>query len=141
MQIRPVNVCGTLVVSSKDGGYVFADDNWPDSVAVEHVLQALCGASDSDGFYVVHEGNEDQSRQWIAMCLSVVSKMGTERLGMMAIQDHARLAEDGCETLESQSMVAAASVAVVLLERALRATREEARFIVQINLAADRCRA
>lgn len=127
MQIKPSIVMGTLVITEHNGGYIHTDDNWPKSLDIHHVLRALCGPVSEDGWYSYWEGD----RKWIAKCLQAISGMTAQQIGAMAMCDHAGI--DGDDV--PRSVVAAASLAVVLIERAFAATRDEARISVKMNVS------
>lgn len=118
---------GTLIIKDRSGGYVYTDDRWPKRINVNHLLRALCGKADSEGWYPYYEGD----RRWLVICMETVSGMSTQEIGAMAMRDHCQI--DGEDV--DRSLVAAASLAVILIERAFEASREESQLIVKMNLS------
>lgn len=127
MQIQPVQIAGTLVIRDQSGAYVHSDDRWPSSLKIEHLLRALCGPPDAEGWYPYFE----QDRRWIASCLEAVSSMSTQQIGAMAMRDLCQIDAEGVD----KSVVAAASLAVMIFEKTFEADRDEARLLVRMNLS------
>ena len=127
MHIKPDFVCGTLIIKDRNGGYVHSDDRWPSSIKIDHVLRALCGPPDAEGWYPYFEAD----RRWIASCLDVISNMTTQQIGAAAMHDHCEIDQEDVD----RSVVAAASIAVMIFERTFEATREEAQLLVRMNLS------
>jgi hypothetical protein len=129
MQIKAEELMGTLVIKDRSGGYVYTDDRWPKRINVNHLLRALCGKEDAQGYFPYFEGD----RRWIAICLETVSGMTPQEIGAMAMHDHCQIDDGEID----RSLVAAASLAVVLIERAFEAEREESQLIVRMNLSSQ----
>jgi len=128
MLISPAWVYGSLIIHTDSGGYAFSSDTWPTGrLKVQDVLQALCGEPDERGYYVFHE-----SHHWLEEHLGAVARLSAKDVGLLAIADLAGIRGDDEVQFSRQ---AAASLAVVIFEKAFNASRQDAVLMVHLNLS------
>lgn len=142
MQIRNYPVFGGAGVNERLAGPIYETDVWPRGMRVEHLLRALCGSPDEEGWFPYNE----LDCRWICFCLQQGSQLSGHCVGALAMLDHVNLratpeqlsimAFEKSEPTISQ--IAAASFATVLIARAFEATHFEAAEIVRLNLFTER---